>query len=74
VRRVAEIVWPTFEKARADRAVEDALRDMNRRKDEFLAMLSHELRNPLAPISSAVQILRNRSSTRSELHWARTVI
>jgi PAS domain S-box-containing protein len=74
VRRVAEIVWPTFEKARADRAVEDALREMNRRKDEFLAMLSHELRNPLAPISSAVQILRNRSSTRSELHWARTVI
>ena len=74
VRRVAEIVWPTFEKARADRSVEDALREMNRRKDEFLAMLSHELRNPLAPISSAVQILRNRSSTGSELHWARTVI
>jgi PAS domain S-box-containing protein len=74
VRRVAEIVWPTFEKARADRAVEDALREMNRRKDEFLAMLSHELRNPLAPISSAVQILRNRASTGSELHWARTVI
>jgi signal transduction histidine kinase len=74
VRRVAEVVWPTFEKARADRAVEDALREMNRRKDEFLAMLSHELRNPLAPISSAVQILRKRSSTGSELHWARTVI
>jgi CheY-like chemotaxis protein/two-component sensor histidine kinase len=31
---------------------------MDRRKDQFLAMLAHELRNPLAPISNAVQILR----------------
>lgn len=35
-----------------------ALVDLDRRKDEFLAMLSHELRNPLAPISNAVHILR----------------
>jgi PAS domain S-box-containing protein len=34
-----------------------ALADLNRRKDEFLAMLSHELRNPLAPILNAVQFL-----------------
>jgi two-component system, chemotaxis family, CheB/CheR fusion protein len=34
------------------------LADESRRKDEFLAMLSHELRNPLAPIRSAVQVLR----------------
>jgi len=33
------------------------LREVDRRKDEFLAMLSHELRNPLAPILSAVQVL-----------------
>src|SRR5262249_1193140 len=32
------------------RRVEEQLRDANRRKDEFLAMLAHELRNPLAPI------------------------
>jgi len=32
----------------------------SRRKDEFLAMLSHELRNPLAPIRSAVHLLKNR--------------
>ena len=37
---------------------EAALRDADRRKDEFLAMLAHELRNPLAPIRNAVQILR----------------
>jgi len=36
---------------------EAALRDANGRKDEFLAMLAHELRNPLAPISSAAHIL-----------------
>ncbi|MES2351207.1 MAG: ATP-binding protein [Pseudomonadota bacterium] len=40
------------------RAEED-LRDAHRRKDEFLAMLAHELRNPLAPISSAAQLLRH---------------
>ncbi len=33
------------------------LADVNRRKDEFLAMLSHELRNPLAPLANAVHIL-----------------
>ena len=35
-----------------------ALRDADRRKDEFLAMLAHELRNPLAPASNAVEVLR----------------
>ncbi|MFC0678822.1 PAS domain S-box protein [Lysobacter korlensis] len=37
---------------------EEALRLADRRKDEFLAMLAHELRNPLAPISTAAQLLR----------------
>jgi signal transduction histidine kinase len=36
----------------------DALIEADRRKDEFLAMLAHELRNPLAPIRNAVEILR----------------
>ena len=36
----------------------EALADLHRRKDEFLAMLGHELRNPLAPITNAVQLLR----------------
>ncbi len=39
---------------------EQALRLANQRKDEFLAMLGHELRNPLAPISTAAQVLRLR--------------
>jgi PAS domain S-box-containing protein len=37
---------------------EDALRSADRRKDEFLAMLAHELRNPLAPISTAAELLK----------------
>jgi signal transduction histidine kinase len=37
---------------------ERALRDADRRKDEFLAMLAHELRNPLAPIRAAVDVLK----------------
>ena len=39
---------------------ENALRMANQRKDDFLAMLAHELRNPLAPISTAAQVLRLR--------------
>ena len=38
-----------------------ALRDADRRKDEFLATLAHELRNPLAPIGNGVQVLRMRA-------------
>jgi len=45
------------EEIRAQRA-EEALREADRRKDEFLAMLAHELRNPLAPIRTGLQILR----------------
>jgi PAS domain S-box-containing protein len=37
---------------------EEALKDADRRKDEFLAMLAHELRNPLAPIRNALEIIR----------------
>ncbi len=40
------------------RAADDALRDADRRKDEFLAVLGHELRNPLAPLTTGIQLLR----------------
>jgi signal transduction histidine kinase len=40
------------------RASELELKEANRRKDEFLAMLAHELRNPLAPIASAAELLK----------------
>jgi PAS domain S-box-containing protein len=41
----------------------DALALANRRKDEFLAMLGHELRNPLAPIAAALEVIRRRGVT-----------
>jgi PAS domain-containing protein len=43
---------------------EEELEQAGRRKDEFLAMLGHELRNPLAPIGMAVEIMRKRAGRR----------
>lgn len=51
-----------------------ALKESDRHKDEFLAMLAHELRNPLAPIRNAVQILHVKGPPVPELQWAREVI
>jgi PAS domain S-box-containing protein len=51
-----------------------ALVDLHRRKDEFLAMLSHELRNPLAPIADAVQLLRLRPNDAPIQEKARIII
>ena len=50
------------------------LADLDRRKDEFLAMLSHELRNPLAPIANAVHLLRMQKSECPVQQKARLVI
>ena len=53
---------------------EQALREADRRKDEFLAMLAHELRNPLAPIRSAAEVLRMGDPQGRSQQWAREVI
>ena len=59
----------------ADRqAAEAALREGDRRKDEFLATLAHELRNPLAPIRHAVKLLEVRESSDTQKEWSREVI
>ena len=52
----------------------EALADLDRRKDEFLAMLSHELRNPLAPISNALHLLRLQKNEDALQMQARMVI
>lgn len=44
------------------RLAEDSLRAADRRKDEFLAMLGHELRNPLAPVRNAIEVLRREAA------------
>jgi PAS domain S-box-containing protein len=56
------------------RRAEQALRDTDRRKDEFLATLAHELRNPLAPIRQAARILRAETATDAQKRWCQDVI
>ena len=65
------------ERSRMERKVKEQsehLADLGRRKDEFLAMLSHELRNPLAPIANALQILRLQKNEDQLQQSARTTI
>ena len=66
-RRVEE---RTAELARS----EEALRDAARRKDEFLAMLGHELRNPLAPIRNALQVMHKPGASDSVVTRAQEII
>jgi PAS domain S-box-containing protein len=56
------------------KATEEALRDADRRKDEFLATLAHELRNPLTPIRHAVKLMEGDAANESQRKWARDVI
>jgi PAS domain S-box-containing protein len=53
---------------------EQALLDADRRKDEFLATLAHELRNPLAPIRNAVRLLEIPATDEQQRRWGREVI
>jgi PAS domain S-box-containing protein len=56
----------TVQDITAREEAERALREADRRKDEFLAMLAHELRNPLAPILSAVEVLERLDPRQTE--------
>jgi PAS domain S-box-containing protein len=58
----------------ARRAMEQQLRDADQRKDEFLAILSHELRNPLASIMAATRVLQLRGPEDAALARARNAI
>jgi len=50
------------------------LKEADRRKDEFLAMLAHELRNPLAPVRNAVEILRLSGPVNDAIESAREIL
>jgi signal transduction histidine kinase len=58
----------------ARREAEEALREADRRKDRFIATLAHELRNPLAPIRTAAELLGSARAGPGEIDWARRVI
>jgi signal transduction histidine kinase len=61
LRETAERTYVEVERARAEAALresEAALRERDRRKDEFLAMLAHELRNPLSPLRTVAAVLQ----------------
>jgi signal transduction histidine kinase len=73
-QRVCERTAELTQAAARLRESETALRERDRRKDEFLAMLAHELRNPLAPIRNVVELLRQRPAGGREAHWSYEVI
>ncbi len=54
--------------------IERRLKRADRHKDEFIAMLAHELRNPLAPIRNAIEIMRSKPQPDPQLAWTREVI
>jgi PAS domain S-box-containing protein len=56
------------------KVAEEELEQAGRRKDEFLAMLGHELRNPLEPIGMAVEMMRTLTPADDSIAWARDVI
>jgi len=68
--QLASLAANGFENAR----LYGSLQEQDRRKDEFLAMLAHELRNPLAPISSAADMLRLGGASEERVRRASDVI
>lgn len=54
--------------------LEESLQEVNRRKDEFLATLAHELRNPLAPISNALQVWPLVENDRAQMEQLREIM
>lgn len=70
----AVLLIGTVQDVTEDRLLADALRAADQRKDVFLATLSHELRNPLAPIRTAARLLANPKLDAQQLAWAQAVI
>ncbi|HUC96933.1 MAG TPA: ATP-binding protein, partial [Candidatus Polarisedimenticolaceae bacterium] len=74
---IAEAAATAIQNSLAYRKVqetEESLRDVDRRKDEYLAMLGHELRNPVGVISLSAQLLRRQEPSSPELAELRDII
>ena len=69
-----EAVAGTTRDVTEHKQLESSLIDADRRKDEFLATLAHELRNPLAPIRNSVQLLKTGSPSEDTVRMAREII
>ncbi len=70
----ARLYWNLKREMARTKEAEEKLREAARRKDEFLAMLSHELRNPLAPIRNAAEVMRRIAPADPGIAWARDVV
>ena len=70
----ARLFWNLKREMARAKEAEEKLQEAARRKDEFLAMLSHELRNPLAPIRNAAEVMRRIAPSDPGIAWARDVV
>jgi PAS domain S-box-containing protein len=77
VNIVAERTWLAVERLRLDNVLREsdaALRDADRRKDEFLATLAHELRNPLSLVRNVITLQKTPSTPETDPRWGQDII
>lgn len=77
INLVAERTWLAVEKLQLDQALREsdaALRDADQRKDEFMATLAHELRNPLSLMRNVVALQQTPNTPDADPRWGRDII
>ena len=68
------LILLAFQDVTKQKQAEDSLKEADRHKNEFLAILAHELRNPLAAVRNAVRLLRIEGQAEADLAWSRDLI